>query len=92
MLKYHDIEEVIARARDPQFGLAGSVWGRGLVRATDVAMRIDSGTTWVNQHLAMDATIPFRGAKQSGFGAELCLDGLHEYRHAHIINVVPLSY
>ncbi|MBG6120207.1 MULTISPECIES: aldehyde dehydrogenase family protein [unclassified Sphingobium] len=91
VLKYTNIEDVITRANDSEFGLAGSVWGRDLVRATDVAMRIDSGTIWVNQHLAIDATIPFRGAKQSGFGGELGLDGLHEYTQAHIVNVVPLS-
>lgn len=90
VLKYHDIEDVIARANDSELGLAGSVWGRDLSRATDVAMRIDSGTIWVNQHLAIDATIPFRGSKQSGLGSELGLDGLHEYTQAHIVNVVPL--
>jgi acyl-CoA reductase-like NAD-dependent aldehyde dehydrogenase len=91
VLKYHNIEDVIARANDSEFGLAGSVWGRDLARATDVAMRIDSGTVWVNQLLAIDATIPFRGSKQSGLGGELGLEGLHEYTQAHVINVVPLS-
>ena len=90
VLAYDDIDDVIARANDSPFGLAGTVWGKDLDRALDVAMRIDSGTVWVNQFLAIDATLPFRGAKQSGLGAELGQDGLHEYTQAHVVNAVAL--
>lgn len=91
VLKYSDIDEVIARANDSEYGLGGTVWGRDVARATEVAMRIDSGTVWVNQHLAIDPNIPFRGAKQSGLGGELGQAGLHEYTQAHIVNAVELE-
>ncbi|MEO8722890.1 MAG: aldehyde dehydrogenase family protein [Sphingobium sp.] len=91
VLKYNDIEEVIARANDSEYGLGGTVWGKDLGRAMEVAKRIDSGTVWVNQHLAIDANIPFRGVKQSGLGAELGEAGLLEYTQAHIINAVALE-
>jgi len=87
VLKYSDIDDVIARANDSDYGLAGSVWGTDVDRAVEVATRIDTGTVWVNQHLAIDATVPFRGAKQSGLGAELGEDGLHEYTQARIVSV-----
>jgi acyl-CoA reductase-like NAD-dependent aldehyde dehydrogenase len=90
VLSYTDIDSVIARANDSDFGLAGSVWGHDLARASEVAMRIDSGTIWVNQHMALEAGIPFRGSKQSGLGGELGQDGMHEYTQARILNVVPL--
>jgi acyl-CoA reductase-like NAD-dependent aldehyde dehydrogenase len=54
-------------------------------------MQIDSGTVWVNQHLAIDPGIPFRGSKQSGLGGELGQEGLHEYTQPHIVNVVALE-
>jgi acyl-CoA reductase-like NAD-dependent aldehyde dehydrogenase len=57
----------------------------------DVAKRIDTGTVWVNQHLAIDANIPFRGVKQSGLGGELGEAGLLEYTQAHIVNAVELE-
>jgi acyl-CoA reductase-like NAD-dependent aldehyde dehydrogenase len=57
----------------------------------DIARRVDAGTVWVNQHLAIDATLPFRGSKKSGLGAELGQAGLHEYTQAHIINAVELA-
>ncbi|OYY90355.1 MAG: aldehyde dehydrogenase [Sphingomonas sp. 28-66-16] len=91
VMKYTDIADVIARANDSDYGLGGTVWGRDLDRATDVAKQIDSGTVWVNQYLAIDPTIPFRGSKQSGIGGELGEAGLNEYTQAHIVNVVALE-
>jgi acyl-CoA reductase-like NAD-dependent aldehyde dehydrogenase len=90
VLSYTDIEDVIDRANNSEFGLAGTVWGKDLARAMDVAMRIDSGTVWVNQHLAIDPSLPFRGSKQSGLGGELGQEGLHEYTQAHVVNAVAL--
>ncbi|MDB5715001.1 MAG: aldehyde dehydrogenase family protein [Sphingomonadales bacterium] len=90
VLSYDHVEDVITRINDSDYGLAGTVWGKDLDRANAVASRIDAGTIWVNQHLAIDATIPFRGAKQSGFGGELGLEGLKEYTQARIVNSVPL--
>ena len=88
VLSYTDIDDVIARANASDYGLGGTVWGKDVERATAVAMRIDSGTVWVNQHLAIDPNIPFRGVKQSGLGAELGEAGLLEYTQAHIVNAV----
>lgn len=90
ILRYDDIDDVIARANNSEFGLGGTVWGKDVERATQVAKRIDTGTVWVNQHLAIDPNVPFRGSKQSGFGGELGEAGLEEYTQAHIINSVEL--
>jgi len=91
VLRYDDIEDVIARANDTPYGLGGTVWGVDQLRALDVARRIDAGTVWVNQHLAIDPNIPFRGSKQSGLGSEQGLAGLMEYTQAHIVNAVALE-
>ncbi|WP_336980913.1 aldehyde dehydrogenase family protein [Altererythrobacter fulvus] len=91
VLKYEEIGDVIARANNSEFGLGGSVWGKDLARAMDVARQIDSGTVWINQTLAIDPNIPFRGSKQSGIGAELGEAGLNEYTQAHVMNAVELA-
>jgi acyl-CoA reductase-like NAD-dependent aldehyde dehydrogenase len=91
VLKYDDIDDVIARANDSEFGLGGTIWGNDVAKATEIAKRIDTGTVWINQHLAIDPSIPFRGSKQSGLGGELGEAGLHEYTQAHIINAVELA-
>jgi len=91
VLSYTDIDDVIRRANDSDYGLGGTVWGKDVARATAVAKRIDTGTIWVNQYLAIDPSIPFRGAKQSGLGGELGEAGLNEYTQPHIINAVALE-
>lgn len=91
VLSYDDIDDAVARINDSDYGLAGTVWGKDLARASEVASRIDAGTVWVNQHLAIDATVPFRGAKQSGLGGELGIEGLKEYTQARIVSAVPLA-
>jgi acyl-CoA reductase-like NAD-dependent aldehyde dehydrogenase len=93
ILAYDDIEEVIARANDSEYGLGGTVWTRDYERGAAVAMRIDSGTVWVNKHLELPVDVPFGGAKQSGVGREKGIDGLKEFTQAKIVNVskVPLA-
>ena len=91
VLRYRDLDDAISRVNDSIYGLAATIWSSSEARAREIAARIDAGTVWINQHLAMDPSIPFRGAKQSGIGGELGLAGLHEYTQAHVVNSVPLA-
>jgi acyl-CoA reductase-like NAD-dependent aldehyde dehydrogenase len=87
VLRYSDIDEVIARANDTEFGLGGSVWSSDRDRAFEVAARINSGTVWVNKHLDVGPDTPFGGAKQSGIEVEMGQEGLEEFTQATTINV-----
>jgi acyl-CoA reductase-like NAD-dependent aldehyde dehydrogenase len=86
VLRYSDVEDAIARANDTPYGLGGSVWSADIDRAAKVAARINAGTVWVNTHIDMHSDIPFRGAKQSGIGAELGQEGLEEFTQSIIVN------
>ncbi|MCP2072790.1 UNVERIFIED_ORG: acyl-CoA reductase-like NAD-dependent aldehyde dehydrogenase [Pseudomonas lini] len=88
VLRYADVDDAIERINRSEYGLAATVWGADVERATQVALRIDSGTVWVNKHLDISPQIPFRGRRQSGFGAELGLAGLKEYTQAQVVNVL----
>jgi acyl-CoA reductase-like NAD-dependent aldehyde dehydrogenase len=87
VLKYKDLDEVITRANATSFGLGGSIWSADPARGEEVALRMESGTVWVNQHLALNPMVPFRGSKSSGLGGELGLDGLKEYTQASVVNI-----
>jgi acyl-CoA reductase-like NAD-dependent aldehyde dehydrogenase len=87
VLRYSDIDEVIARANDTEFGLGGSVWSSDRDRAFEVAARLNAGTVWVNKHLDLGPDIPYAGAKQSGIGTELSQEGLEAFTQATIINM-----
>ena len=87
VLKYSDLEDAITRANDTEYGLGATVWSSNVQRAYEVALRLDSGTVWVNKHLDLPADVPFTGAKQSGIGAEMGHEGLEEFTQAKIINM-----
>jgi acyl-CoA reductase-like NAD-dependent aldehyde dehydrogenase len=87
VLRYSDIDDVIERANDTDFGLGGSVWSSDRDRAFGVAARLNAGTVWVNKHLDLGPDIPYAGAKQSGIGTELSQEGLEAFTQATIINM-----
>ncbi len=60
--------EAIALANDCDYGLAASVYTSSLTRAVEVSRAIRAGTVTVNCYGEGDATTPFGGYKQSGFG------------------------
>ena len=70
ILTYRDVDEAVARANGTPYGLSGSVWSADPARAAEVAGRLECGTAWVNQHLAIVPHAPFGGAKWSGVGVE----------------------
>lgn len=79
LLKWNDLDDVIARANDSDYGLAGAVWSADVAKATEIAHRLDTGTVWINQNLQSTPFTPLAGAKQSGFGQENGLAGLLEF-------------
>jgi acyl-CoA reductase-like NAD-dependent aldehyde dehydrogenase len=79
LLKFGDIDDVIARANDSEYGLAGAVWSADVEKAKEVARRLETGTVWINSNLMLRPDVPFAGHKQSGFGVENGIEGLLEY-------------
>ena len=85
LIKFDDLEDVIARANATDYGLGGSVWGEDEDKALAIAQRIASGTVWVNETQHLSPTSAFGGMKQSGVGVEGGVDGLLEYTNAQTI-------
>lgn len=85
LLKFDDLEDVIARANDTEFGLAASVWSGDADRAKSIAERIEAGTVWINEIHTLSPHVAFAGHKQSGIGVENSIDGLAEYTNAQTI-------
>ena len=85
LLKFDDVDEVIARANATDYGLGGSVWGTDEDQAMAIAERIASGTVWVNETQHLTPFAAFGGMKQSGVGVEGGVEGLLEYTHAQTV-------
>jgi acyl-CoA reductase-like NAD-dependent aldehyde dehydrogenase len=85
VIRYSDIEEVIARANDNPNGLGGSVWSKDIEAAKRYALRLECGSAWVNRHGAIQPNAPFGGVKNSGVGLQFAADGLKEYTTAQTL-------
>jgi aldehyde dehydrogenase (NAD+) len=79
ILKFKDIDEVIRRANDSQYGLGAGVVTKSIDNALKLANGIRAGTVYVNCYDVFDANTPFGGFKDSGLGRELGEYGLRNY-------------
>lgn len=78
VIRYTDVEAVIARANDNPNGLGGSVWSQDTERAKALALQLECGTAWINKHGMIQPNAPFGGIKQSGVGVQFAEAGLME--------------
>jgi acyl-CoA reductase-like NAD-dependent aldehyde dehydrogenase len=83
--RVRDAEEALVQANATGYGLAGAVFGNA--RAMDLARRMRSGMTSVNDVIAFVSVpgLPFGGVGESGFGRIHGADGLREFARAKAI-------
>lgn len=79
IIRYSDIDEVIARANSNPAGLGGSIWSSNADTAKHYAMQLECGSVWINKHGTIQPNAPFGGVKQSGMGVEFGAEGLKEF-------------
>jgi len=78
-LSFDDIDQVIDQANRNQYGLAAAVWTKDVKKAHTVSRQLKAGTVWINTYGLMDASLPFGGYKNSGFGRELGENAIEHY-------------
>ncbi|MGH0145113.1 UNVERIFIED_CONTAM: hypothetical protein FKN15_024468 [Acipenser sinensis] len=69
--KEGDVDGVLKRANDTEFGLASGVFTRDINKAMYVSEKLQAGTVFVNTYNKTDVASPFGGFKQSGIGKDL---------------------
>ncbi|XP_056007997.1 4-trimethylaminobutyraldehyde dehydrogenase-like [Ostrea edulis] len=79
VLTFDTEEEVIARANNSEYGLAGGIFTNNLQRAYRVASALESGSLYINNYNVTPAGVPFGGYKKSGLGRENGPDTLDYY-------------
>lgn len=84
-IKFTDVEDALARANASPFALGGSIWTPDIDLGNALAGRMEAGMVWVNDHGSAFVTTPFVGAKQSGLGAELGVEGLLAFTQLHVV-------
>jgi succinate-semialdehyde dehydrogenase/glutarate-semialdehyde dehydrogenase len=72
-------EEAIRWANGSEYGLVAYVYTRDLKRALRVVEGLEFGMVGLNRGIVSNASAPFGGVKQSGFGREGGPEGIEEY-------------
>jgi len=87
VLRWNDLDEVIAQANDVTYGLTGAVWTKDLQTALSVADRLETGYVWVNGTGSHFLGAPFSGHKNSGTDSEEGIEELLSYTQSKTINI-----
>lgn len=81
-------DDAMHLANTTEFGLGGAIFTQDLIKGERLARDIiDAGTCAVNTLVASDPRLPFGGIKQSGYGRELSIEGMHEFMNIKTVIV-----
>lgn len=80
LIKVKNEKEGIQIANDTTFGLGAAVFTNDVERGERIAREeLNAGNCFVNHHVLSDPRLPFGGVKESGYGRELSVFGIHEF-------------
>ncbi len=79
VLTFRTPDEAVEKANNTAYGLSAGVWTDKGSRILDIVSRMQAGVVWANTFNKFDPTSPFGGYKESGFGREGGMHGLHAY-------------
>ncbi|XP_039302683.1 cytosolic 10-formyltetrahydrofolate dehydrogenase isoform X2 [Solenopsis invicta] len=82
-----NVDQMIARANNTEFGLASGVLTKDIGRALRFAEKIEAGTVFINTYNKTDVAAPFGGFKMSGFGKDLGQEALNEYLKTKTVTI-----
>ena len=78
-LTFESEEQALQLANGTPYGLTAGIYTRDISRALRLAKQLQSGSVWINGWYLGGVQAPIGGYKQSGFGRERGLAGIHIY-------------
>ncbi len=86
--KFNTLDEIAAQANDTPYGLGAGIWTRDISKAHALAKKLRAGTVWINCYNVFDASLPFGGYKQSGWGREMGHEVLNNYTEVKAVTTL----
>jgi phenylacetaldehyde dehydrogenase len=85
---FQSIDDIAALANDSEFGLGAGIWTQDISKAHALAKKLRAGTVWINCYNVFDASLPFGGYKQSGWGREMGHEALEAYTEVKAVTTL----
>ncbi len=79
VMTFRTPEEAVEKANNTPYGLSAGVWTDKGSKNMWIAQQLRAGVVWCNTFNQFDPASPFGGYRESGFGREGGVHGLHEY-------------
>ncbi len=86
--KFSTLDEIAAQANDTAYGLGAGIWTKDISKAHALAKKLRAGTVWINCYNVFDASLPFGGYKQSGWGREMGHEVLNNYTEVKAVTTL----
>lgn len=91
LLPFDSEEEVVQRANNTVYGLAGYFFTRDIGRVWRLAEQLEYGIIGANDGMPSTAQAPFGGVKESGVGREGGYYGIEEYLDVKFVSLGGIS-
>jgi len=85
--RFSTVDEAIALANGVAYGLANTIWSKGVDNALTAAKALRSGTVYVNTTIDAPPQMPFGGYKASGVGREMGQAGFDEFTELKAVSI-----
>jgi phenylacetaldehyde dehydrogenase len=85
---FSSLDQIAAEANDSEYGLGAGIWTRDISKAHALAKKLRAGTVWINCYNVFDASLPFGGYKQSGWGREMGAEVLNNYTEVKAVTTL----
>jgi succinate-semialdehyde dehydrogenase/glutarate-semialdehyde dehydrogenase len=79
LFRVRNVQEAIQLANDTAFGLGSSAWTQDTEEQQLLIEKLQVGSVFINGMVKSDPRLPFGGTKNSGYGRELSIQGMHEF-------------
>lgn len=89
--EWSEVDEVIKRANDTEYGLQSYIYSNDLSVAQKISQNLDFGMVAINTPIPSNTKAAFGGRKASGFGIEGSAEGIYEYLNHKYLHQSTIS-